>query len=189
MAELITPHHDVLSAGFQKAEFAADLWQVHSGLGSDEYRVPSEFFRRTYLTEGLSTLLISALRRLTDTGGDPVVELQTNFGGGKTHSMLALYHLFSGLSAGEGIGLESVLQEVGVATPPSANRAVLVGTAPDAAQPREKADGTVVHTLWGEMAYQLLGKEGYALVARADQTGISPGTDTLRQLFSQRRRA
>ena len=60
-----------------------------------EYKHPIEFFRRTFLTHSLSDLLVGAVRRLTGQGGDPVIQLQTNFGGGKTHSMLALYHLFS----------------------------------------------------------------------------------------------
>ena len=181
--EIITPHSDVMSGNFKKAEFAADLWQVYNGEGSDEYRVPAEFFRRTYLTEGLRTLLTSALLRLTGSGGDPVVELQTNFGGGKTHSMLALYHLFSGLAPGDLIGLEPVLQAAGGVAPPRAHVAVLVGSAPGAAEPRVKPDGTVVHTLWGEMAHQLLGKEGYALVANGDLKGVSPGSDALCALF------
>ena len=91
----MTPHKDVASGRYQQAEFAADLWQVHLGEGSDEYRNPAEFFRRTYLTESLKRLLVGAVQRLAGQGGDPVVQLQTNFGGGKTHSMLALYHLFS----------------------------------------------------------------------------------------------
>jgi hypothetical protein len=85
------------SARYQQAEFAADLWQVYQNEGGDEYRHPTEFFRRTFLTQGLQDLLKGALRRLSGQGGDPVVELQPNFGGGKTHSMLALYHLFGGV--------------------------------------------------------------------------------------------
>ena len=95
--EVVTPHKDVASGRYQQAEFAADLWQVHLGEGTDEYKNPVEFFRRTYLTESLKRMLVGAVRRLSGQGGDPVVQLQTNFGGGKTHSMLALYHLFSGL--------------------------------------------------------------------------------------------
>ena len=94
--EVVTPHKDVASGRYQQAEFAADLWQVHMGEGTDEYKKPVEFFRRTYLTESLKRLLVGAVQRLAGQGGDPVVQLQTNFGGGKTHSMLALYHLFSG---------------------------------------------------------------------------------------------
>ena len=94
--EVATPHRDVASGRYQQAEFAADLWQVHLGEGADEYRDAGEFFRRTFLTESLQGLLATGLRRLAGKTGDPVVQLQTNFGGGKTHSMLALYHLFSG---------------------------------------------------------------------------------------------
>jgi Swt1-like HEPN len=58
--EIVTPHADVASGRYQQAEFAADLWQVHLGEGSDEYRKPREFFRRTYLTESLKRLLSSS---------------------------------------------------------------------------------------------------------------------------------
>ena len=93
--EIVTPHKDVASGRYQQAEFAADLWQVHLNEGTDEYRDPVEFFRRTYLTESLKGLLVGAIHRVAGRGGDPVVQLQTNFGGGKTHSMLALYHYCS----------------------------------------------------------------------------------------------
>jgi predicted AAA+ superfamily ATPase len=97
----------VASGRYQQAEFAADLWQVHMGEGTDEYRNPIEFFRRTYLTESLKRLLVGAVQRLSGQGGDPVVQLQTNFGGGKTHSMLALHHLVSGVAPSElaGVGV------------------------------------------------------------------------------------
>ena len=88
--EVVEPHQDVATGEFQQAEFAADLAKVHNGSAPSEYRNPTEFFARTYLTEGLSNLLIGAAKRLSSASGDPVVELQTNFGGGKTHSMLAL---------------------------------------------------------------------------------------------------
>jgi predicted AAA+ superfamily ATPase len=181
--EVITPHPDVASGRYQQAEFAADLGQVHRGEGSDEYRNPAEFYRRTFLTEGLRHLLSGALRRLSDSGGDPVVELQTNFGGGKTHSMLALYHLFSGTAPGDLPGAHEVMVDAGVGELPEVRRAVLVGTALSPAQPHKKPDGTEIRTFWGEMAHQLLGKEGYGLVAEADRQGVSPGSDALRELF------
>ena len=108
--EVVNPHRDVASGDYQQAEFAADLWQVHLGEGSPEYRNPAEFFRRTYLTQSLSGLLANGLRRLSGQGGEPVVQLQTNFGGGKTHSMLALYHLFSGAQPGELDGIDDIMQ-------------------------------------------------------------------------------
>ena len=184
--EIITPHRDVAAGRFQQAEFAADLSQVHRGDGVPEYLDPREFFRRTYLTEGLRHMLSNALRRLDGlAGGDPVVKLQTNFGGGKTHSMLALYHLFSGVDAATLPGIDSVLQDAGVKQPSQANRAVLVGTALSPGAARRKDDGTVINTLWGELAWQLLGPRGFAMVAEYDANGTNPGSDVLCDLFRE----
>ncbi|GIW32506.1 MAG: hypothetical protein KatS3mg071_2680 [Meiothermus sp.] len=181
--EIVTPHPDVASGRYQQAEFAADLWQVHLGEGSDEYRKPDEFFRRTYLTESLKRLLVGAVERLSGKGGDPVVQLQTNFGGGKTHSMLALYHLFSGARPAELPGVDAVLAEAGVKELPRVRRVVLVGNKISPGNPVTKPDGTVVRTLWGELAYQLGGKEAYARIAEDDKNATSPG-DRLRELFN-----
>src|SRR6204780_2411058 len=125
--EVVTPHKDVASGRYQQAEFAADLWQVHMGEGTDEYKNPIEFYRRTYLTESLKAMLVGAVHRLGGNGGDPVVQLQTNFGGGKTHSMLALYPLFSGVNPTELVGIDAVLQEADAKALPTARRVVLVG--------------------------------------------------------------
>jgi uncharacterized protein len=183
--EIITPHEDVASGKYMQAEFAADLAQVYRGEGSDEYRDPQEFYRRTFITVGIRDLLSGALQRLAGTGGDPVVELQTNFGGGKTHSMLALYHLFSGAVTNSLEGIEPVLKEAGVDGAPKASRAVLVGTALSPGSVTTKPDGTDVRTLWGEMAWQLGGEEGYAMVAESDQSGTSPGSADLADLFNK----
>jgi len=183
--EIATPHPDVASGQYQQAEFAADLWQVYRDEGSDEYRLPTEFFRRTYLTEGLKQLLTGALKRLSGTGGDPVIELQTNFGGGKTHALLSLYHLFLGVSAKDLPGLEPVFQAASVDEPPdNVNTVVLVGNKISPGQIDRKADGTEVRTFWGEIGWQLGGKEGYALVRQADETATNPG-DTLQELFNR----
>jgi predicted AAA+ superfamily ATPase len=180
--EVITPHPDVATGRYQQAEFAADLWQVHLGQGSDEYRKPVEFFRRTFLTESLKRLLVGGVQRLSGKGGDPVIQLQTNFGGGKTHSMLALYHLFGGARPGELAGVDTLLAEADVQTLPKANRVVLVGNKISPGNPVTKPDGTVVRTLWGEMAWQLGGAKAYARIAKDDESGTSPG-DMLRELF------
>ena len=183
--EVITPHPDVASGRFQQAEFAADLGQVYRGEGSDEYKNPRDFFQRTFITHGLQQLLAGAIKRLTGAGGDPVVELQTNFGGGKTHSMLALYHLFSGTPVKELFGIESVLTAAGAAGLPKTRRAVLVGTELNPAKAHRKPDGIETNTLWGELGWQLLGIEGYQLVAEADRKGVSPGAGALRELFAK----
>jgi predicted AAA+ superfamily ATPase len=189
--EVVSPHPDVASGRYQQAEFAADLWQVHLGEGSDEYRHPVEFFRRTYLTESLKRLLAGAVRRLSGAGGDPVVQLQTNFGGGKTHSLLALFHLFSGVEPTELAGVEAVLAEAGATALPRARRVVLVGNRLSPGNPVSKPDGTAVRTLWGELAWQLGQAAGgpdearaaFARVAADDEHATSPG-DRLRELFN-----
>jgi predicted AAA+ superfamily ATPase len=180
--EVVMPHEDVASGRYQQAEFAADLWQVHLGQGTDEYRDPVEFFRRTYLTESLKGMLIGAVRRLTVGGGDPVVQLQTNFGGGKTHSMLALYHLFSGIAPTELAGIDAVMATAGASKIPKAKRVVLVGNKISPGNPSTKPDGTVVRTLWGELAWQLGGKKAFARIKADDERATNPG-DELRKLF------
>ncbi len=173
--DLITPHADVASGRFQQAEYAADLWQVANGEADESYLDPVAFFGRTYLTAGLSHLLVNAATRLSGQGGDPVVDLQTNFGGGKTHSMIALYHLASGRPASELAGLEDLLLSNGLALPTSIRRAVVVGTALSAASPDVKPDGTRVHTIWGQIAYQLAGVAGYKLLEAEDVAALNPG--------------
>lgn len=183
--DIITPHKDVVSGQYVQAEFAADLHNVHNGIGGPEYTDPAEFFRRTFITDGLRELLGGALARLAGNGGDPVVELQTNFGGGKTHSMLALYHMFGGAATTLLPGLEPILRATGIEKAPTAHRAVLVGTHLSVGEVMKKADGTEVRTLWGELAYQLGGKDGYRLVADSDAKSTSPGAAVLTKLFNQ----
>lgn len=178
--EVITPHPDVASGNYMKAEFAADLWQVYQDQfdktrsAPREYTDPAEFFRRTHLTGGLEDLLTLGMKRVSGQAVDPVVKLQVNFGGGKTHSMLALYHLFGGTPAGKLVGVEPLLAKAGVSSLPKVNRAVLVGNRLSL-MGFVKPDGIKVRTLWGEMAWQLGGAEGYAMVREADEAGVSPG--------------
>jgi predicted AAA+ superfamily ATPase len=142
-----------------------------------------EFFRRTYLTESLKGMLVGAVQRLTTGGGDPVVQLQTNFGGGKTHSMLALYHLFSGIAPTELAGIDEVMSAAGASRIPTARRVVLVGNKISPGNPSTKPDGTLVRTLWGELAWQLGGRQAFARLAADDENATSPG-DVLRELFN-----
>ncbi|NPV45159.1 MAG: ATP-binding protein [Firmicutes bacterium] len=86
------PHKDILEGRLTMDVFAADLWEVCQGRGPNEYRDGKIFFKKTYLTRGLENLLGIVEKRLTGRGGDPVIQIQTPFGGGKTHSLIALYH-------------------------------------------------------------------------------------------------
>ncbi|OPX61890.1 ATP-binding protein [Methanoregula sp. PtaB.Bin085] len=86
------PHKDILDGRLTMDVFAADLWEVSKNRGPDEYRDAKRFFEHTYRTEGLSNLLDVVQKRLEGKGGDPVIQIQTPFGGGKTHTLIALYH-------------------------------------------------------------------------------------------------
>jgi uncharacterized protein len=183
--EVVEPHQDVATGEFQQAEFAADLGKVHNGSAPSEYRDPKEFFSRTYLTDGLSTLLVGAAKRLSAAGGDPVVELQTNFGGGKTHSMLALYHMAGGSKAEDLPGLDQLLSDNGVTVPTGINRAVLVGTSRGPHDVISMEGGQEIRTTWGELAWQLGGKEAFSLIADNDAKGIAPGSNLLEEVFNK----
>lgn len=188
--DVIEPHPDVAQGRYKNAEFAADLAQVARGEGSYEYRDPVEFFARTYLTEGLSGLLEQTLRRVCGRDGEPVIQLKTAFGGGKTHSMLALYHMMRGQVSLERIpNVKPILERAGVTTLPKTNVAVLVGTALDPTKSKRPnyMPGITINTLWGEMAAQLARSAGkpelYDYVKEADRKGVSPGSEALKNLF------
>ena len=156
--DIIEPHPDVAQGRYKNAEFAADLAQVARGEGSYEYRDPVEFFARTYVTEGMAGLLEQSLRRISGDEGEPVIQLKTAFGGGKTHSMLALYHLLRGRVALDRIpNVKHVVEQAGLSRLPRANVAVLVGTALDPTKAKRPLNmpGITINTLWGEMAAQL----------------------------------
>lgn len=181
--EVVEPHEDVATGDFQQAEFAADLGKVHAGSAPSEYCNPHDFFSRTYLTEGLRTLVVGVAKRLSGSGGDPVVELQTNFGGGKTHSMLALYHMAGETPARDLPGLDQLLVEHAVTVPENVNRAVLVGTSRGPLDTISRPGGREIRTTWGEMAWQLGGAEAFDRIARNDARGIAPGSHVLETIF------
>lgn len=174
--EVLPPHHDVATGNFAASEFAADLYKVAFGGEKDSgYADAVEFFRRTYLTEGLTDLVGRAVRRLSgDDNAPPVINLQTNFGGGKTHSMLALWHVAAGLPVGQyPQDTQELLTNNGY-NGARVNRVAIVGNHFSPAG-TTKDDGTHVNTIWGELAWQLGGAEAYALVAKADGDRTTPG--------------
>lgn len=188
--DVIEPHPDVAQGRYKNAEFAADLSQVARGEGAYEYRDPVEFFARTYITEGMAGLLTQAIRRVSGKDGEPVIQLKTAFGGGKTHSMLALYHLLRGkISIDKVPAAKPLLQSIGLSSLPRVNVAVLVGTALDPSKSRRPNNfpGITINTLWGELAAQLAESAGnaklYDYVKEADRKGVSPGSETLKNLF------
>ena len=183
--EIVTPHRDIAAGQFHQAEFAADLGEVIAGNADAEYQDPIEFFARTYLTEGMQRLLATAVKRVTGKDGEPIVQLKTAFGGGKTHSMLALYHLLSGkASAAQMEGARQILDEADVTDLPTVRFAVIVGTALNPAR-TQKVKGVTTRTLWGNIAAQLGGQDGYEIVKAADKKSVAPGANDLTTLLNE----
>ena len=172
---------------YVKAEFAAHLGEVHKGKASPEYGNPKEFFGRTFVTDGMRQLLVGVVQRLRGEGGDPVIDLKTAFGGGKTHSMLAVYHMVKSAAAvSENPDVQRIFAEAG-GPPPAAKVAVIVGTDIDPVNPKipvAETGGVEIRTLWGSIAWQLAGLPGYKIVAQHDADGIAPGADVLQEVFA-----
>lgn len=171
--EVCVPHRDIREGKFDESVFAADLSDVVADRGPLEYRDPQLFFRKTYPTAGLKRLLGNVLARLSGQGaGEAVIQIQTPFGGGKTHSLIALYHLFRHPqeAARSELG-EEILRAAGVKDIPKTRVATFVGTAADPLKGR---------TPWGELAEQL-GR--YDLLAEHDRKRRTPGKDLLHELI------
>lgn len=175
--DVIEPHPNVAKGNYKQSEFAADLAQVVRGEGSIEYTDPEEFFKRTYLTGGLKNLLSETLKRLSDGNGEPVIQLKTSFGGGKTHSLLSLYHLFGGKISQNNSQVQEVLKAANISFLPKVNTAVIVGT----------WENPLKSTIWGEIAAQLstiTGKpELYEMIRENDEKKVSPGVELLKNIF------
>ena len=180
--ETSRPRDDVLRGAIAEADFAADLAQVVAGRGGAEYLDPARFFARTYPTRGLKDLLANVGRRLTGAGGEAaaIFRLDTSYGGGKTHGLIALVHAARGMR-----GAANVAEFVEPALIPAGpvRIAAFDGENADPANGRAMGEGVLAHTPWGEMAYALAGRAGYERVRSSDERRVAPGAETLRELF------
>ncbi|AYY98698.1 ATP-binding protein [Burkholderia multivorans] len=176
------PRADVLKGALRESDFAADLAQVLKGDAPDEYKLPALFFANTYPTKGLKNVLkLVALRVL----GRPeqvgaIFRLDTQFGGGKTHTLIALAHAMQGM---QGVANADEFLEAALRPSSPVRIAAFDGENADPANGRRLEDDIRAHTPWGELAYALGGPEGYRLVEASDREGIAPGADTLRELI------
>ena len=165
-----------------EADFAADLAQVVTGGGSPEYVDPVRFFANTYPTRGLKNLLANVCRRLSGAGGEAaaIFRLDTSYGGGKTHGLIALAHAARGLP--RVAGMDEFI-DVSLLPRGPVRLAAFDGENADPANGRTMGGGVRAHTPWGELAYALAGAAGYDRVRNSDTGGVAPGADTLRELF------
>jgi hypothetical protein len=176
------PRPDVLSGATRDEQFMADLSQVVNGTALPDYLDPVLFFRNTYPTRGLRELMKAVCLRLSGKGGEvsPIIRLGTQYGGGKTHGLIAITHAARGMK-----GVANVADFVDPALLPAGpvRIAALDGENTDPANGRQLEPGLRAFSLWGELAYQLGGAAGYERVRNSDEKHIAPGTEVLRELF------
>jgi hypothetical protein len=180
--DLCAPRSDVLKGAIAEADFAADLAQVLRGAGSEEYRRADLFFANTYPTRGLKNLLANVCARLSDAGGEvaAIFRLDTSYGGGKTHGLIALSHAARGM---QGVGNVEEFVDPALLPRGPVRVAAFDGENADPANGRAMGEGVLAFSPWGEIAYALAGKAGYERVRNSDEQRVAPGAETLRELF------
>jgi hypothetical protein len=170
------------------AEFAIHLDQVIDGRAPLDYCDPERFFARTYLTKAYRELIVQVLKRLSGEtlGTSPGINLVTQFGGGKTHFLTLLYHLFK---AGDGAkkwpGVRELLDEAGVHSIPKARVAVFIGNRFDLVQGAGSEGEPRRKTPWGDIAWQLGGSALYSMVQKHDEEGVVPGGEIIQRWFDK----
>jgi hypothetical protein len=186
--KVVTPREDLReNRPLDASEFAVHLDHVRENRAPADYQEPQRFFDRTFLTKNLTDLAVGVVRRLSGVKVETsaVYNLTTQFGGGKTHALTLLYHLArGGPEATKWKGVPSILEAAGVKDVPVSSVAVFVGTEFDSITGRGGNDGTPVrYTPWGEIAFQLGGKEAFATVAKHDQERVAPSTEVIRKFL------
>ncbi len=182
--ETCIPREEILAGELSVDLFAAKLRSVVEGKAPQIYQNAESFFANTYATDGIKTLIREVFSRLTGKlSGSPVIRLETSFGGGKTHDEIALWHI---CREGRRIqGLER-FAELGLIPDRPVQVAAIDGRDLDPENGINHSNGITTKTLWGEIAYQIGGIQGYQLLAGSDRSGISPGTDVLERLLDDR---
>src|SRR6266853_2229093 len=186
--KVVTPREDLReSKPLDASEFAVHLDQVRDGRAPTVYRNADEFLDRTYLTRSLLELAGQVVRRLSGekTETSAVFNMATQFGGGKTHALTLLYHLAkSGAKADKWAGVPKLLEKAGISSVPEAATAVFVGTEFDSLTGGGGNDGTPLRkTPWGEIAFQLGGKEALAVLAEHEKLMTAPAGDVIRRFL------
>lgn len=183
--EACTPRDEVLSGDLRDEMFAARLKDVVEGSADPLYSTARAFFENTYPTEGLKTLVREVLGRLTGHSptASPFIRLETSFGGGKTHNLIALYHLARGHA--DGLPADVVPASWIPTTPiPTAG---IAGWEMDPANRIDHGD-IATRTLWGEIAWHLGRTDGtsaakYELMRQSDEQMVAPGAQVLDKLI------
>lgn len=173
----ITPHLDIRQGRLDESVFAANLAEVALGTGREIYANPILFFEKTFFTSGLKSIAKTVIKGLNgqEDAENRVMSLQTGFGGGKTHTLISLFHLAKlGKTAANSESVKELIEATDTPEFDGANIAVFTNTTNDAANGRMTADGVYIQTIWGELAFQLGGREAFEIIRKNDEQLISP---------------
>ena len=180
--EVCEPHDGFKNpSNIDESRFAASLGRVFAGAASAEYLDPVAFLSQTYFTENLTQMTREIASRLSGGDGASVTELQTPFGGGKTHAMLTFYHLVN--SPSEAKSIPDVQEALGGFSIPS-NAQVLVFDGQEyGADSVTKENGVSVSTMWGELTSQVDAGLYRRLIMDSDGKGEAPGNGVFGQVL------
>ena len=181
--EVVSLHPDVVSETFSEDIFALDLGPLADGKPSVPavYRDPEHFFRVSYLTKGLRSLLQDVLSRLSEGAGNRVLKLLTPFGGGKSHTLASLFHAARSRKA-----LDVLPEAQGLPRPANVHTTVFDGQFFDATKGKEIPDEKFrAQTMWGWIAWSLGGKKGYEIMRKQDEARVAPGADEIMTLLAE----
>lgn len=181
----VLPHSDIRNGILDESVFAANINDVVNEVGPDVYILPGAFFQKTFITAGLRDIAKRVVEALNgEESENRVISLQTGFGGGKTHTLISLYHI---AKAGKAIHnySESILPADKQPTFDHANIAVFTNNTCDVANGHEVEPGLFIHTLWGEIAYQLGGREAYESMKENDRSMIAPSSAILKPILEK----
>lgn len=181
------PHYDIRQGVLDESVFAANLNEVALGTGPEVYNNPTSFFAKTYITAGLRDIANRVVRALNgEETENRVISLQTGFGGGKTHTLISIYHIVkSGARLLESVSCKNILQDGVKPNFKDAKVAVFTNNTTDASQGRLTPEGFIIYTLWGEIAYQLGGVEAYEKVKQNDIDRIAPSSTIMKPIIKE----
>jgi hypothetical protein len=190
--ESCQPRDGILQGSFNPEIFTASLSEViahYRGRGGridNLYTDAEQFFLDgTAPTDGIKFVLRNALLRLSGDNMAPAIyRLETAFGGGKTHTLIALAHL-----AFRGTELAAVALPVIDGTPlPSPGECSVAGVAGDElAVHRPQGAELVPYTLWGEIAFQIGGEALYRAIGDDATATAAPGASYFETVFKGRK--
>ena len=180
----ILPQYDIRNGQLDESIFAANIEEVATGTAPVVYQDIVSFFDRTFVTDGMRELIRRVVQALNGKESqNRVISLQTGFGGGKTHSLISLYHVVKDSRTFRDMAASNILDAEDMPQFDNARVAVFTQNTVSVVDGHQVNDSIITHTLWGELAYQLGGREGYERVRRADEQRIAPTANDIKPVI------